>query len=70
MFALVQFYKWFTDLELAMKSEVSIDCLLQHVWLLSVCRYVFVVPHCYFLSIDRGEVSALCQHFNGAHTNM
>jgi len=66
---MVQFYKWFTDLESAMKSEVSCrgDCSCANV----LCHgFFFSFLSWCFLLLGGGEVPALCQQSNGAHGDM
>jgi hypothetical protein len=66
---MVQFYKWFTDLESAMKSEVSCrgDCSCANVF---GHGFFFSFLSWCFLLLGGGEVPALCQQSNGAHGDM
>lgn len=64
---MMQFYKWFTDLESAMKSEVS--CCGDYSCA-NVFGHGFFFLSCCFLLLGGGEVPALCQQSNGAHGDM
>lgn len=65
---LMQFYKWFTDLESAMKSEVS-SVLLCHTASRSVCFDLWD-SFTYSPIVDRREISTLREHSNRPHTDM
>lgn len=64
----MQFYKWFLDLESAMKSEVSDVLFLQECFVL--CMFWLWDSWTYSSIVDRREIPTLCEHSNGADSNM
>lgn len=55
-----QFYKWFTDLESAMKSEVSCGCDYFVAVEFIMSLFLICILVVFYCNLDGGEVSALC----------